>query len=419
MQFQNIHGLFRNYDSASPSLGTQRQLLTINSHQPQRLRVFQVGSNDENVPPSLLQAAQVREKSTTIAPMVMATIGGLKVPAKRAAFADVSNTTNMAQKTAHDGCKKANTSEAMIKDAVSGAQEAFHRPAQRPLKHASSVIGYQTKAVAPINDLYVNPDSKTTVGKKTGFVYNDNDWQHQNKANATQPASTAQTRQVRQYKSQPQLKPEMPILRRTQSKQFSNSNAHAGDAVRPLEDLTEARYEDAVEHLVHMDEYQDQAQARDSSLRDGALLPSTSGPDNEAAVEGAEEKMAAIMSEPDEYWEEEEDEIYDDGGYTTAHSFRFRGDFTTGGVTTVLYPKVTSKVLRELEAAKAFVEATRTDYEIEEDIWDVSMVAEYGEDIFEYMRVLEVSSSTLMRLPMTMVLTLAIGPPSAKPALHG
>jgi hypothetical protein len=97
-----------------------------------------------------------------------------------------------------------------------------------------------------------------------------------------------------------------------------------------------------------------------------------------------------LVSEPEEYWEDEE-EIYDEQGYTTAHSYRSRGDNTTGGATTVLYPKVTNKIKNEIAAAKAFVESSRTIEEIEDELWDTSMVAEYGDEIFAYMRELEVS----------------------------
>jgi G2/mitotic-specific cyclin 3/4 len=299
-------------------------------------------------------------------------------------FADVSNTGNMAHKTvALDGQKKMHAAEPLITDTMGGAHEAFLRPAQRPLKQVSSF----SSAAGP----------QAPGRKRAAFVFQDNDWQHQDRGDSgtkadPQAASTltVQTRQVRQYKSQPQLKPEMPILRRTQSRQLRNDNASGGEALLPLEDLTEALYEDAVEHLGQTGDVDDASHDGENLAANGAILPSASAVEPDAALEVSEDKlMATIMSEPDEYWDEEEDEIYDDGGYTTAHSFRSRGDFTTGGVTTVLHPKVTSKVLRELEVAKAFVEATRTDYEMEEDIWDVSMVAEYGEDIFEYMRVLE------------------------------
>ncbi|KAI1438715.1 hypothetical protein GGR50DRAFT_685130 [Xylaria sp. CBS 124048] len=87
----------------------------------------------------------------------------------------------------------------------------------------------------------------------------------------------------------------------------------------------------------------------------------------------------------------EEDETgdycHDDQGYTTAHSYRSRGDNTTGGVTTIMFPpKLTKKGQAEVDAAKRIVDSRRTAQEIQEDAWDISMVAEYGEDIFQYMR---------------------------------
>jgi hypothetical protein len=43
-----------------------------------------------------------------------------------------------------------------------------------------------------------------------------------------------------------------------------------------------------------------------------------------------------------------------------------------------------------LAAAKEIVEATRTAEEIEDECYDTSMVAEYGDEIFDYMKQLEV-----------------------------
>ncbi|GAP84112.1 putative G2 mitotic-specific cyclin [Rosellinia necatrix] len=85
--------------------------------------------------------------------------------------------------------------------------------------------------------------------------------------------------------------------------------------------------------------------------------------------------------------DDDEDYYYDDRGYTTAHSYRSRGDNTTGGVTTVMFPpKITKKGQAEIEAARQIVESRRTAEDIQEDALDVSMVAEYGEEIFSYMR---------------------------------
>ena len=90
----------------------------------------------------------------------------------------------------------------------------------------------------------------------------------------------------------------------------------------------------------------------------------------------------------EQFYDVDEDEYYCEDDYTTARSFGLRGE-STGGVTTVINPKMTSKAERELEEAKVFVEATRTPEDIEDEAWDTSMVAEYGDEIFGYMRDLE------------------------------
>jgi len=92
------------------------------------------------------------------------------------------------------------------------------------------------------------------------------------------------------------------------------------------------------------------------------------------------------------YDEEQFDDQYEEDGYTTARSFKSRGEYTTGPTTVLVAPRMTAKVERELLAARNYVEGSRAAHEIEEDeSWDTSMVAEYGEEIFGYMRVLEVS----------------------------
>ena len=98
----------------------------------------------------------------------------------------------------------------------------------------------------------------------------------------------------------------------------------------------------------------------------------------------------AAVGEPEEYWDEEDEENYDEEGYVTARSFKSRGDNTTGGATTIFFPKMNQKIRRELAAAKTLVENSRTVEEIEDESWDTSMVAEYGDEIFQYMRELEV-----------------------------
>ena len=105
----------------------------------------------------------------------------------------------------------------------------------------------------------------------------------------------------------------------------------------------------------------------------------------------AEERAVAVtlgqslISNEGEYDEEEDDE---EEFYDSANTV-LKGDNTTGGATVVLAPRYTSKVHKELAEAKLVVESTRTAEDIEDEQWDTSMVAEYGEEIFEYMRTLE------------------------------
>ena len=103
------------------------------------------------------------------------------------------------------------------------------------------------------------------------------------------------------------------------------------------------------------------------------------------------------ISEPEEYWDDEaEEENYGEESYVTARSYRSRGENTTSGATTILFPKPNQKTRNELAAAKAFMEAAKAADELDDETWDTTMVAEYGDEIFQYMMELEVSSNSTM-----------------------
>jgi hypothetical protein len=111
-------------------------------------------------------------------------------------------------------------------------------------------------------------------------------------------------------------------------------------------------------------------------------------------AELARKHRLTSVSEPEEYWdEEEEEENYDEDGYVTARSYKSRGDNTMSGATTILFPKVNQKVKRELAAAKQLIESAKTNEELNDESWDTTMVAEYGDEIFQYMKDLEVRYS--------------------------
>lgn len=336
--------------------------------------------------------------------------GALQVAAKRTAFGDVSNTSkNLAAIPSDQLPGKGKTIEAVwSKENVVAGKEGFSRPAQRTAtltnKPASAAEWKQPK-LSVRND--AQPATKQ-VAKRASATYLHDGRPTKSKYVAPDPTSTSAAssgRLPRHHKSQPQLKKESAaqVLRRTQSKLSSTaSGQHAppAESWKPMDDVTEVAYEDAVEHIGD-EQYHGPYPRRSLEVADDAQLeidiPGDHASDGSAADKPnslealVESVVAPVLSEPEEYWdEEEEEELYDDQGYTTAHSYRSRGDLTTGGATTVLAPKITDKIEQELETARAIVESTRTQEEVDDEVWDVCMVAEYGDEIFEYMRELEV-----------------------------
>jgi hypothetical protein len=328
----------------------------------------------------------------------MLAVGGLKAAAKRTAFGDVSNIAK-AMSTAHDDSVVASKpfNIDIVKPVAQDKSAAFLRPAQRPLnitaaKGAVTNIAIASESVQPVKAIQggdsrqPQPANKRTLSKRGTTIYKDTaDSEQQppipSKQDSAPTAPVHQSLGPRHIKSQPQLKQEPPLLRRTQSKYIDAELSENTIPRDPAYAVAEAHILDstneAYESYVRLE--QEVTQEESKLVHD--------------AVERQHRQLPAppLVSEPEEYWEEEEEEVYDDQGYTTAHSYRSRGDNTTGGATTVLFPKVTNKAKKELEAAKEIVENARTAEDIEDELWDTSMVAEYGDEIFAYMRELEVS----------------------------
>ncbi|KAJ4376291.1 B-type cyclin [Neocucurbitaria cava] len=350
---------------------------------PQRpMRALRI--RDENAPPQL-PAGKVlhqRNKSTPALSTLMQ-VGGIKAAAaKRAVFADVSNTTR--QVTAKDDMlvpSKKKNMDVLNESAIVSVKEvakpnALLRPAQRPLSNITSQanVSNNTDTVASSIPKHVTLDieqpaanirkilsKKSTVFKELHV--------------ASIPETTIAPVPSRQPLS-------------SQPSSFSNEDRASAPAQEPTpvtieavpepsEHKVEAKYVEAVvepeEKYEYLDALEEQARVLEQ-VRNEELA-----------------KSHALQNlDQEEYWDEdEEEEYYDADGYTTARSLRSRGDNTTGGVTLVLAPRVTAKTQRELEAARLYVEANRSPEDVEDEQWDTSMVAEYGDEIFEYMHSLE------------------------------
>jgi G2/mitotic-specific cyclin 3/4 len=339
---------------------------------------------------------------------------GLKIGSKRAAFNDVSNVVKTV--TAHDdlaiGGRK-NVYDVVQKPTMLEDKPAgLLRPAQRPLTAAGlkSVLGNNTSVIPPaaVTKTSTNPiKPRVSISKRAvPAIYKDENSstgeQVQLEQSAPSVAPVHQHLGPRHAKSQPQLKSQAPVLRRTQSKLVGPSVSMKQEETAPTASYIEVYDEQAVDVQVTdaaIEDYNSYAKLLEEEVTNIAEIE-TSEAAEQAAEQLQEENRVQyrhlpplpLGSEPEEYWEEEEEELYDEQGYATGHSYRSRGDNnTTGGATTVLFPKVTSKITRELEVAKEITESSRSPVDVEDELWDTSMVAEYGDEIFAYMRELEVS----------------------------
>ena len=371
--------------------------------------------------------------------------GVLKAAAKRTAFGDVSNTINVARPSKDDSAIGGKGELGNLEKIIIAPQEkkatSFLRPAQRPLSvsglkpsinsttHSSNQP--HIKHTIPDGQLLPQPsdalsNTRKIVNKKSTAIFND--------AASIQPVHTAidlpepsnllapivpdhrELQSKQQPKSIdeghiPQPRPKGGLSRDTSECQSQEAPPKTQTLPDPAERPTILRSdgiyidEQGQEQLydyVDPIELAEIAPAEKDALSDVALSKQIGRTSFERYSEVSISKpqptqkaTLATVSEPEEYWDDEGEENYDEEGYVTARSFKSRGENTTGGATTVLFPKVNLKARKEIAAAKDLIERSKTAEELEDEAWDTTMVAEYGEEIFQYMRDLEVMSVKL------------------------
>jgi G2/mitotic-specific cyclin 3/4 len=398
---------------------------------------------DENIPPSNAAGPAKTLHQRTKSASALSTLlkNGIKAnPQRRAAFADVSNTTRptnvlakddmiLAEKGSFDAFQPFKSTLQPLKEIQDNYQQpsrptALLRPAQRPL----SAVVHKSLPAVPVNTIAsavpkhivtepscdvanirkVLSKRATTVFKETAPVP-DVDTSLPT-VDASKSEAVPPVHQVLQS-TQEKLVPSLPEPEVFASASTNLVDAHAEPALTDFpDDLIQSIEETlAGSKELHAFEAHEEGFApisRTSSSDtveqiqpkavDEVYLPALE-------VQGAQLDLVAdsglrqqAIPDVQEYWEEdEEEEYYDAEGFTTGRSFRSRGDNTTGGLTMLIEPRVTARSIKELEAAQKFVEANRTEEDIEDETWDTSMVAEYGDEIFAYMRDLEVSLTTL------------------------
>ncbi|KAI9869894.1 MAG: hypothetical protein M1830_004952, partial [Pleopsidium flavum] len=359
--------------------------------------------------------------------------------AKRTAFGEVTNTANNARPSKDDSVIAGKAGYEITEKAIllqeNKKPAALLRPAQRPLSvsglkglltnatngnHASLPVKSSVDGILlapqPANTRKVLTKRNTTIFKDpvslTGSQPEINHHQEIRTRASTASLHHPVASQIEQQQLVEPTESKLPDPLEKSAADFTAPKVgieQGSDVSEPADEDVAGRFDGAyinnADGYVHFYQYSDELveeQRYDDNgvqlAREAKNLPGDDIGTQERGehLEGdpstkvALQDVPPVVSEPEEYWDDEEDEKYDEEGYITARSYRSRGDNTTGGATTVLFPKMNQQVKKELVAATQLVEGSRTVDEIEDESWDTSMVAEYGDEIFQYMRELEV-----------------------------
>jgi G2/mitotic-specific cyclin 3/4 len=399
------------------------------------MRLLRV-KNDENMPPEgqIPKTIHQRNKSSPALVSSFADSQGLKAAAKRTAFGDVSNVVAGRPSRDDSSLQTKSGVQGTIKPSQSLDSRksiALLRPAQKGLK---TILGAAT--TAPLKQLPSIPTSehenvlhplpaKKILSKRATTIFRDNRLEVVQETEIPLPTELATTYSVlpssllsapQQANSEPCLLPPPASIPAPAEPTKLTQSLHSDSSLPGIEEVSlgpsfssdvnvETQVNDssvtAIEHVAQ----------HASHIAHNEGPPVLTAQDNVAAVHKDLPPMAVSTFpnpvenipplsphhtyiqrriDQEECWDEEDEDNYEEEGYVTARSFRSKGDNTTGGATAVLFPQLNQRVRKEIAAAKQMVEATRSPEDLEDETYDTSMVAEYGDEIFEYMQQLEV-----------------------------
>ncbi|RAK83359.1 G2/mitotic-specific cyclin [Aspergillus costaricaensis CBS 115574] len=361
---------------------------------PQRIRV----RGDENAPfPLAANKALTQKNKSTPALSTMFQNGANKGAAKRAAFGDVSNTAkpiagrddiSLAGKKQTKGAEKA----ALIVE----KKASLAQPAQRPMSMAGmkGLLNNvpNAKPIEPSKQIALQQQTANArkILNKRATVFKDASEPSNNKCEITSKETNTELEEGDNKASLAQAPAAAKRTTTTEEPTHEEPKPVLEDAEE--HSIVDSEVDETEKALLEVDDdhCKVQGHSEDPKPHELPAAPEVPEPNRVAKAhrDSASTSHAPAQSEPEDW--DEEDEHEEEDGYITARSYRSRGENTTGGATTVLFPKFTQQVRRELALAEQVVEATRTEEDIEDEWYDTSMVAEYSEEIFEYMREQEI-----------------------------
>ena len=405
--------------------------------------------NDENLAPDVPITKTIHHRNKS-SPALSTMLGGagLKAAAKRTAFGDLSNIVSNTRSSKDDTAVNVKPDLPKTTQTLQARKStAFLRPAQRPLSVAG-LKGFLTGTNNASNDrgnIYIPEgtlpaqvaNSRKVLTKRNTTVFRDpllNTVPELDATSVDPPSSSVSIKNNPQLannlsvSSQDVLQPP-PLLPNT-----SSVITTTGDPVKEVHNRSDIVLPRSSEGSLGTTALETQPQSKNSTqliqaheylqptmqsaqmtptrnevlpqtsallvhnqllqphMVETALAPLVTGSMQSQLVPASLPQMPPVhlTAEPEERWDEVDEEAHEEDGYVTARSYRSRGENTTGSATVILCPHMTQNTKLEISAAEELVLATRTIEEIEDESYDTSMVAEYGEEIFDYMKQLEI-----------------------------
>lgn len=322
------------------------------------------------MPPTTFQANKTIHQRNKSTPALSAMALGAKNGARRA-FGDVSNTKDVHRASRDDS---ALAGKPAVKQ--TDLKPVLSQPAQRPMSMSGLKGVLNTVTAKP-----TNPAGKAqqTVknNKRNNVVFRD-----QLEPVVERPTSkeTVNTRESSKESTNEEWRREV-ARPDTVPAQIDTDKA----AWMEEQSLKEAGVE-TCEDAQQLKSYLDHG-------RTSGIYSDTTISDTEEAKEDLKDEAKVDLKNVTDLTPEPEAEVeeWEDAEEDVPPAFPSRTDNTTGGTTTMIYPKITAVTKREMLRAKEMVESSRSEEDLLEDFYDSSMVAEYSSEIFLHLRTKEVS----------------------------
>lgn len=345
----------------------------------------------------------------------------MKLGPRRTAFADVSNTSKPLHTAKDDSALSHKPAIASLKDSAA----PFQKPAQRPLS-VSSIKGFfnnigangisKQPVVYEQEEVEQKPPTQPvhkTLSRKATTVFKDISTQPEPPTLPEQTICLAAHPMLKKKSSiyvdavetaRPESQDRLPVIPAVGSGSCSSEYYDVRSDGVPLPADTELPVSapdspaespvDADANIMSFPDTLRPEPIKPAAIRPGDILSTEAQYHRDRYSQGqgqGQSQGVSLRDHVSERWIDEPYVEYEED-YTTARSLKSRSETTTGPTTIVLAPKPTADADEEISAAKRHVEESPAVIELEEDEqWDTSMVAEYSEEIFSYMRSLEVS----------------------------